>query len=85
MIRTAIIAVILLAFAAGAATYVHYQSFDPCVWMEKDIANRSGLPRLAAKARIQSQFLIRGIADPNAGECVMAWWEYRADNATGGS
>lgn len=75
----------LLTFAASAATYIQYQSFDPCVWMEQDIAADTGLPRFAAKARIQSQFLIQGIIHPDAGQCVMAWWEFRAGSTGAGS
>ena len=36
-LMTIIGASILLTFAASAATYIQYQSFDPCVWMEQDI------------------------------------------------
>lgn len=74
-----------LMLAASAATYVQYQSFDPCQWMEQDLASQGGLTHLAAKARVRGQFLIRGIAEPDAGQCVMAWWEFRADNPSGGS
>ena len=81
---TVIGASFLLTFAASAATYIHYRSFDPCVWMEKDIAKKSGLPRLAAKARIQSRFLIEGITHPDPGQCMLAWWEFRAEASSSG-
>ncbi len=76
---------VMLTFAASAATYIQYRSFDPCVWMEQDIAEDSGLPRLAAKARIKSQFLIDGIVHPDTRQCVLAWWEFRAGTSSGGS
>ena len=84
-LMTVIGASILLSFAASAATYIQYQSFNPCVWMEQDIAADTGLPRFAAKARIQTQFLIEGVTRPDAGQCVMAWWEFRAESTGNGS
>lgn len=65
--------------AAVAATYARYGSFDPCEWMEQDLAARSGLPRLAVRARIRAQFLLEGVAAPDAGQCILAWWEFRAE------
>lgn len=65
--------------AAALATYVRYQSFDPCVWMEQDLAAKSGLPRLVARGRIQAQFLVEGVIEPDVGECITAWWDLRAD------
>lgn len=76
------IAVILLA---SIATYVRYESFDPCIWMEQDLASQSGLPRLVVDAQIQSQFLIKGIVDPDIGQCVVAWWNFRLDGLPAGS
>ena len=76
---------VLLTFAASAATYIQYRSFDPCVWMEQDIAAEAGLPRFVAKARIQIQFLVEGITRPDTGQCVLAWWGFRAEASSGGS
>ncbi|MEX0923282.1 MAG: hypothetical protein WD489_10200 [Rhodovibrionaceae bacterium] len=68
-----------LLLAAAAATYARYESFDPCVWIEQDLAAENGLPRLVVRARIQAEFLLRGIADPDAADCLLAWWDFRAD------
>lgn len=78
-------AALALLFAASTATYIQYQSFDPCNWMEQDLASDGRLSRLAAKARVRGQFLVQGITDPGAGQCVMAWWEFRADHPASGS
>ena len=69
----------LIVLAAAIATYARYGSFDPCQWMEQELAQESGLPRLVVRARIHGEFLLQGIADPYAGECITAWWDYRAD------
>ena len=73
-----LIALILVAAAAGA-TYVRYQSFSPCDWMEQDLVEQTGLPRLIVQARIQADFLLQGITDPNPGECLVEWWKVRRE------
>lgn len=70
----------LLALAAGGATYARYGSFDPCDWMEQDLAARSDLPRLVVRARIQAMFLMDGIADPDLRQCTLAWWRTRRED-----
>ncbi len=70
---------VAMVTAASAATYARYESFDPCIWMEQDLAADSGLPVVVTRARIQAEFLLRGIADPDAADCLFAWWEFRAD------
>lgn len=69
----------VLLLAAAVATFARYESFDPCVWMEQDLALDSGLPRVVVRTRIQAEFLVRGISDPSAADCLLAWWEFRAD------
>ena len=76
---------VLLALAAGIATYLRYGSFDPCDWMEQDLAERSGSPRLVARAQIQARFLLDGISDPDLRQCTLAWWEARAEDLPDGS
>ncbi len=76
------IAVVLIA---SIATFVRYESFDPCDWMEQDLASQSGLPRIVVNARVQSQFLIKGIIDPGIGQCLLAWWNFRLDGLPDGS
>jgi hypothetical protein len=76
---------VLLLLAAGVATYVRYGTFDPCDWMEQDLAKQSGLPRLVVKARIQAKFLMDGISEPDLRQCTLAWWEARAEDLPDGS
>lgn len=76
--KYAIIAVVAV-IAAAVATFVRYESFDPCVWMEKDLTGESGLPQLIVKGQIRADFLLKGITDPGPYECVKAWWRFRAD------
>ena len=71
-----------LALAATVATYVRYESLDPCDWMERDMARQSGLPRLVVRARIHAEFLLEGITEPSATECLSSWWEFRAEGAS---
>ncbi len=68
-----------LAVAASVATYVRYESFDPCIWLVRDAASKSGLPVLAEEARIRATFLVRGIAEPGSYDCLEAWWRLRSD------
>ena len=77
--KNALIVITLLALAAGAATYYRYASFHPCDWMEQDLAESSGLPRLVMRGRIRGEFMLRGIADPSPSDCVLAWWDFRAN------
>ena len=68
-----------LSLAASIATYVRYQSLHPCDWMEHDLADEWGVPRLMARAKIRAEFLLDGIAEPGPSECLMGWWEMRAE------
>ena len=77
--RTAALASLAIMVAAVIATYVRYESFDPCRWMEQDLASESGQPRLVVRARIQGRFLIDGVTNPDLGQCIMAWWKTRVD------
>ena len=76
---------VLLAFAVSAATYIEYRSFDPCAWMVQDMIEESGLPPIAAQARARSRFLAEGIVRPDTGQCVLEWWAFRSETASGGS
>ncbi len=71
-----------LALAATVATYVRYESLDPCDWMERDMAQQSGLPLLVVRARITAEFLLEGITKPSATECLSRWWEIRAEGVS---
>ena len=79
---------LVLAFglsAASIATYSRYESFSPCVWIEHDEAQETGLPRLVLRGRIHAEFLMRGIKDPDTVDCLFAWWDYRLNDARHGS
>lgn len=80
-----VLIVIGLAVAATIATYARYQSFNPCDWMERDMARDTDLPLLVVRARIRAAFLIDGITEPDAYDCVTAWWEFRAEELAGDS
>ncbi len=80
-----VLIVIGLAIAATIATYARYESLDPCDWMERDMARQTELPLLVVRARIGAAFLIDGITDPGPYDCIMAWWEFRADGLPGDS
>ena len=69
----------LLLVAAAGATFFKYGSLHPCDWMERDLAEQSGLPLLAVQARIAAEFLIDGITEPAPSDCLFRWWEFRQD------
>lgn len=73
------IVILVLLLAGIGATYARYESLSPCIWMEKDLAARTGLPGIIVKARIQAAFLLRGIAEPDAYECLTEWWSLRSE------
>ncbi len=78
MIRFAVIVAGLLA-AAAVATYARYESLDPCDWMEQDLVAQSGLPAVAVEIRIRAAFLLDGITEPDAGDCLVKWWQWRRE------
>jgi len=83
--KTVGVGLMAVALAAAVATWSRYESFDPCVWMEQDLAKQSSLPRPVIGARIQAEFLLRGIGNPGPYQCLQAWWKFRADNLPKGS
>ena len=70
---------------AAIATFVRYKSFDPCEWIARDMADRSSLPIAVLRGQVKAKFLLRGITDPGPTDCVLAWWEDRADEAKNGN
>lgn len=72
--------VLLASVAAATATYYRYESFNPCIWMEQEFAEDSGLPRLVVQGRIKAEFFLRGISEPTIPQCTMAWWSFRIDH-----
>jgi hypothetical protein len=77
--RYALAVIVVLSAAASTATYVRYQSFDPCQWMALDVANDTKQPGTVVAARIRAAFLVDGIITPSPVDCIQAWWKYRAD------
>ena len=71
--------VAVLGLAAVIATFVRYQSFDPCEWLEQDMTRALGMPPIVAQARIRAGFMFRGIVEPTAGECLDDWWRLKAE------
>ncbi len=82
--KYALIAIALFG-AASAATYVRYESLDPCDWMVHDLARKSNLPRFIIEAKVRADFMLEGITDPSPYECLSAWWKLRADDAAAAS
>ncbi len=68
-----------LAAAAAAATFARYQSFHPCAWLEHDTSRALGLPPFAAEARVRASFMLRGITEPGAYDCLRDWWHLKAE------
>ena len=71
--------ILICILAAGAGTYVRYQSLDPCVWLKKDMVKASEMPEIWVETRIAARFLLDGITEPTATECLRGWWSYRAE------
>ncbi len=76
--KNAIIVVVGLLIFGSIATYVRYESFSPCDWMEQDLQKQSGLPTIVVQGQIRADFLFQGIVDPGPKDCIFAWWKWRA-------
>lgn len=85
MKKTIPLFLVLAVAAAAIATYSRYESFSPCVWIEQDQARATGLPRLVLRGRLHAEFLMRGIKEPDAVDCLFTWWDFRLEGATHGS
>lgn len=70
---------LVLSTLAVAATWVRYQSLDPCDWTLRDMTAASGQPELVVEARIRAKFLIEGVVDPDFRECLYGWWDFRLE------
>jgi hypothetical protein len=70
---------VFLVIAATVATYARYESFSPCDWLEHDMMQESGLPQLAVQTRIRASFLLDGVTEPTAAQCLNKWWTFRLD------
>ncbi len=74
-----LVVLLLLAGGAAASTYWRYESLDPCEWMARDLIQASELPELVVRSRIQLEFLLEGVTDPDPGQCLFKWWALRRD------
>ncbi len=77
--------VVVLGLAAVIATFVRYESLDPCEWLEQDMTRALGMPPIVAQARIRAGFLLRGIIEPTSRECLNDWWRLKAEGLPEGT
>ena len=84
MKKTIPLFLVIAGAAAVIATYSRYESFSPCIWIEQDQARATGLPTLVTRGRIHAEFLLRGIREPDAMDCLLSWWDFRLEGATRG-
>ena len=76
-----IILVIGIAIFGSGATYGRYGNFDPCDWTAQDQADATLIPKIVWEGRLKAKFLVKGIARPTFSDCMLAWWESRAEDA----
>lgn len=74
-----LVVLLVLTGAAAASTYWRYESLDPCEWMARDLIQESELPEMVVRSRIQLEFLLEGVTDPDPGQCLFKWWALRRD------
>jgi hypothetical protein len=80
VIKTILLLIVVAIFAAGA-TFGRYGNFNPCDWTAQDQADTTAVPKLFWEGRIKAKFLLKGITEPTFSECMLVWWESRADDA----
>ena len=80
MIKLLVLLICLAIFASGA-TYGRYGNFDPCDWTAQDQAKETAVPKIFWEGRLKAKFLVKGITEPSYSDCVLAWWENRAEEA----
>ena len=44
----------------------------------------SGLPPVVAQAQIRATFMVNGIVEPDAYDCLRHWWRFKADGKLSG-
>jgi hypothetical protein len=79
-----VVALGLFAVAA-AATFIRYESYSPCDWIETDMLEASGQPLIVVQSRIRARFLLDGVVNPELNECLLSWWRFRLDGLPEGS
>jgi hypothetical protein len=77
---------VFVVIAAGiVATYARYGSLHPCDWLHKDMLAASDLPgppevvEPLVEGWITTRFLLDGITEPTALDCLEGWWSFRID------
>ena len=78
-----LVVVLGLIAIAAAATFIRYESFSPCDWIETDMIEASDQPVIVVQSRVQAHFLLNGIVSPTFGDCLLSWWEFRLDGIPG--
>jgi len=80
VLKYAVILIGIAIFASGA-TFGRYGNFDPCDWTAQDHAKSTLIPKIVWEGRLKAEFLVKGITQPTYSDCVLAWWESRAEDA----
>lgn len=83
MFKYILILIGLAVFAAGA-TFGRYGNFDPCDWTAQDQADLTSIPKIVWEGRLKAKFLVDGITRPTYSDCMLAWWQNRAEDAANG-
>ncbi len=74
---TFVILLVVFLLAGSVATLVEYGSLHPCSWLRTDASRESELPDALVEARLRAIFLLRGVTNPGATDCVTEWWRVR--------
>lgn len=80
MIKSIVLLLGIAVFASGA-TYGRYGNFDPCDWTAQDHSKSTLVPKIIWEGRLKAKFLVEGITQPTFSDCMLAWWESRAEDA----
>ena len=77
----AVCGVSILGALSGGATYARYGNFDPCDWIIQDQFEQTSLPKIVLIGQLKAKLLVDGITSPQFSQCLLGWWESRADDA----
>ncbi len=73
----------ILAVVIVVATLSRYQSLDPCDWLINDVAAAYHVTPNMAEAKIRAGFLLDGVIQPDATDCLTEWWSFRGEQVGG--
>jgi hypothetical protein len=79
VIKSVVVLIGIAIFASGA-TFGRYGNFDPCDWTAQDQSEATAVPKIVWEGNLKAKFLVKGIAQPSFSDCMLAWWESRADD-----